>query len=137
MIRHIDKKCSICEKEDAPYKCPICKNPYCSVTCCKEHKSQTCEPFKLPEESKEYESERNYQFPTEDTVPVEKLQQLRYSKELKECLKNPDLRDIMKGVLNSSNSTEAIASAMKIPIFVEMADICLKNVEVPDAVKPC
>ncbi|GAB1861323.1 Zinc finger HIT domain-containing protein 3 [Camponotus japonicus] len=132
-----DKKCCICGKEDAPYKCPICKTSYCSVTCCKEHKSQACEPPKLPEKPKEHESGRKYQFSTEDTVPVEKLQQLWHSKELKECLKHPDLRDIMKAVLNDLNPTKAIASAMKIPSFVEMADICLKIVEPPDAVKPC
>ncbi|KAL6426777.1 hypothetical protein ACFW04_009246 [Cataglyphis niger] len=133
----IDKQCCICEKEDAPYKCPICKKPYCSVTCCKEHKSQICEPPKLPKEPKEHENKRNYQFPTEDTVPMEKLQQLQYSKELKECLKHSDLRNIMKAVLNSENPTEAIASAMRMPLFVEMADVCLKIVEPPDDVKPC
>lgn len=105
--------------------------------CCKEHKSQACEPPKLPEKPKEHESERKYQFPTEDTVPVEKLQQLWHSKELKECLKYPDLRDIMKAVLNDPNPTKAIASAMKIPSFVKMVDTCLKIVEPPDAVKPC
>lgn len=68
---------------------------------------------------------------------VEKLQQLQYSKELKECLKRPDLRDIMKAVLNNPNPTEAIASAMRMPLFVEMADVCLKIVEPPDAAKPC
>lgn len=43
----------------------------------------------------------------------------------------------MKAVLNSENPTEAIASAMKMPLFVEMADVCLKIVEPPDDVKPC
>ncbi|KMQ94614.1 zinc finger hit domain-containing protein 3-like protein [Lasius niger] len=109
----------------------------CSVTCCKEHKNQTCEPPKLPEEPIKHESIREYKFPTEDTVLVEKLQQLQYSKELKECLKRPDLRDIMKAVLNNPNPTEAIASAMRMPLFVEMADVCLKIVEPSDAAKPC
>lgn len=70
-------------------------------------------------------------------MPVEKLQLLWQSKELKQCLKHPDLRDTMKAVLNDPNPTKAIASAMKIPSFVEMADICLKIVEPPDTVKPC
>lgn len=132
-----NKKCCICEKEDAPYKCPTCKEPYCSVTCCKEHKNHTCEPPKVPEKSKELENEQEYKFSTEDTVPLEKLQQLQYSKELKEYLKHPDLRDIMKAVLNNPNPTEAIASAMRMPLFVEMADACLKIVEPSDDAKPC
>lgn len=43
----------------------------------------------------------------------------------------------MKAILNSTNPTEAIASAMRMPLFVEMADVCLKIVEQPDDVKPC
>ncbi|XP_029160978.1 zinc finger HIT domain-containing protein 3 [Nylanderia fulva] len=133
-----NKKCCICEKEGAPYKCPTCKEPYCSVMCCKEHKNHNCEPLKLPEKSEEERKyEREYKFPTEDTVPVEKLQQLQNSTELKEFLKHPDLRNAMKAVLNNPNPTGAIASAMKLPLFVEMADACLKIVEPPDDDKPC
>jgi len=73
-----------------------------------------------------------YEFPTEDTVPPEKLQQLRHSKELKSCLKNPHVRQIMKSILNSENPSKAIALAMREPIFVEMADACLKIVEPQD-----
>ncbi|KAL6258721.1 zinc finger HIT domain-containing protein 3 [Pogonomyrmex barbatus] len=132
------KCCCVCEKKDAAYKCPKCKKPYCSIECCKEHKTQPCESPILLEESKENKnvSTQKYEFPTEDTVPIEKLQQLRHSKELKECLQYPQLRDIMRGILNSSNPTEAIALAMKEPIFTEMADACLKIVEPPDEAKP-
>jgi len=42
----------------------------------------------------------------------------------------------MKTVMDSPNPTEAIALAMKEPIFVEMADACLKIVEPPDDAKP-
>lgn len=87
----------------------------------------------LPEKSKEQRiNERKYEFPTEDTVPVQKLQQLCDSKELMKCLQNSHLRDIMRVIVDSPNPTEAIASAMREPIFVEMADACLKIVEPPD-----
>lgn len=69
---------------------------------------------------------------------MEKLQQLCDNKELKQCLQSSHLRNIMKTVVNSPNPTEAIALAMKKePIFVEMADACLKIVEPPDHAKPC
>jgi len=108
------------------------------VGCCKEHKIQPCEAPVLPEKSNEHQSiiERKYEFPTEDTVPVEKLHQLHDSKELKQCLRSAQLRDIMKTVMNSPNPTEAIALAMQEPIFVEMADACLKIVEPPEDAKP-
>ncbi|KZC14406.1 hypothetical protein WN55_06870 [Dufourea novaeangliae] len=59
------------------------------------------------------------------------LEQLDYSEELKNCLRNLHLRDIMSAVLTDQNPTEAIALAMTEPIFVEMADVCLKVVEPP------
>jgi len=93
----------------------------------------------LPEKSKEQQRiyEHKYEFPTEDTVPLEKLQKLCDSKELINCLQNPHLRDIMKAIMDSPNPTEMIALAMTEPIFVEMADACLKIVEPPDDEKPC
>lgn len=109
--------------------------------CYKQHKSQPCSSPQLSEEpsnSNEHQNviKREYQFPTEDTVPVEKLEELRHSEELKEVLKNPHVRNIMIAIMNSSNPTEAIALAMKEPIFVEMADACLKVVESSDEVRP-
>lgn len=38
----------------------------------------------------------------------------------------------MKSILNSHNPTAEIALAMREPIFVEMADACLKVVELKD-----
>lgn len=109
----------------------------CSVECCREHKTQPCEPPVLPEKSEEHQrvNERKYEFPTEDTVCIQKLQQLCDSKELIKCLQNSHLRNIMRTVINSPNPTEAIALAMKEPIFVEMADACLKIVEPLDDIK--
>ncbi|XP_012224056.1 zinc finger HIT domain-containing protein 3 [Linepithema humile] len=135
------KNCCVCEKDSAPYKCPTCRTPYCSVACYKQHKSQPCNPPQLSEEplnSKEDQNvvKREYKFPTEDTVLVEKLEKLRHSKELKEVLENPHVRDIMTTIMNSPNPTEMIALAMKEPIFVEMADACLKVVEPLDETGP-
>lgn len=65
-------------------------------------------------------------------MPIEKLKELRESGKLKEILKNPHVRDIMKAIMISPDPTEAIALAMKEPIFVEMADACVKVVEPSD-----
>lgn len=106
----------------------------CSATCCKSHKSVGCEPppAKVPTESRE---PVKYNFPTEDTVPLEKLELLGHSQEIKECLKNPHVRDIARAILNDSNPTKAIALAMTEPIFVELADACLRVVEPIDNYK--
>lgn len=78
-----------------------------------------------------------YDFPTEDTVPVHKLEQLRDSEEVQNCLKNPQVRDIISFVLNDKDPTKAIAKAMTEPVFVDLADACLKVVEASDEEKPC
>ncbi|XP_008547006.1 zinc finger HIT domain-containing protein 3 [Microplitis demolitor] len=128
------KDCCVCQKKNSAYKCPTCKQFYCSATCCKSHKSVGCEPppAKVPTESRE---PVKYNFPTEDTVPLEKLELLGHSQEIKECLKNPHVRDIARAILNDSNPTKAIALAMTEPIFVELADACLRVVEPIDNYK--
>ncbi|KAI8061854.1 uncharacterized protein B0P05DRAFT_599502 [Gilbertella persicaria] len=34
--------CQICEKQEAKYKCPKCRAPYCSLVCFKTHKEIPC-----------------------------------------------------------------------------------------------
>ncbi|XP_031835058.2 zinc finger HIT domain-containing protein 3 [Nomia melanderi] len=135
----MEKVCCVCEKTECSYKCPTCKEPYCSAVCCKIHKVNNCQPKN--EQTEPINDEKikckTYEFPTEDTVLIEKLEQLRYSEELKNILRNPHVRDIMSAILTDENPTKAIALAMTEPIFVEMADVCLKIVEPPGNDKSC
>lgn len=52
----------------------------CSVTCCKEHKSsESCKPFSAVEETTieiNTTPTASYMFPTDDTIPLEKLNDL-------------------------------------------------------------
>ena len=110
----------------------------CSASCCKSHKETGCEPYKAEPSIEDVPKLRtSYDFPTEDTVPLEKLELLKGSEEVQACLKNPHVRDIVKAILNDINPTEAIRLAMMEPIFVELADACLKVVETSDEKKPC
>ncbi|CAK9829734.1 Zinc finger HIT domain-containing protein 3 [Anthophora retusa] len=124
------KVCCVCKKTECSYKCPVCKETYCSADCYKEHKVR-CQPPKSQQNKVTEDKKGNirYEFPTEDTVPTEKLELLRHNEELKNCLKNPHVRNIMRAILTDKNPTNAIALAMTEPIFVEVADICLKIIE--------
>jgi hypothetical protein len=62
---------------------------------------------------------------------------LRHNEELKNYLKVSQVRDIITHVLKDKNPTKAIAHAMTEPLFVELADVCLKVVEPSDEEKPC
>lgn len=98
------------------------------MDCYKVHKSTPCSPKKSSDE-KEENLKKEYNFPTEDTVPLTKLEQLQHSEDVKNCLKNAHVKNIVQTILSSSNPTDAVDLAMKEPIFVELADACLKVVE--------
>lgn len=40
--KSIEKSCVICAKENSAYRCPKCRQHYCSKDCCAAHKSQQC-----------------------------------------------------------------------------------------------
>lgn len=87
---------------------------------------------KNPDELLTLLEKRQYHYPTEDTIPLEKLEKLRESDDVKMCLANPHVRKIIEDTLTSADRTEAISRAMTEPIFVELADACLKVVEPQD-----
>lgn len=57
------------------------------------------------------------------------------SEELKECLSNPHVREILKSLVQSQTPETAIQDAMKEPIFLETAHACLKVIE-PEKFQP-
>ncbi|XP_059052214.1 zinc finger HIT domain-containing protein 3 isoform X2 [Achroia grisella] len=115
------------------YKCPTCLQPYCSVLCCKEHKERPCSAPSKPEVNALKETSINYEFPTEDTVPPEKLELLK-STELKKCLENPHVRTILELLDKSPHPDELIQKYMQEPIFTEFVDACLNVVEPEETV---
>ena len=68
-------------------------------------------------------------FETIDTVPSQKLDQLKDSEGLKELLKNKHLRDFLQELNDARNPWKAMKAAMSEPLFLEFADECLKVVE--------
>lgn len=103
----------------------------CSANCCQLHKNSECEPPTLAPSSEQLESKNSekYEFPTEDTVPLEKLELLETSQDIKQCLQNPHVRDIIKEIFDHPRPQEMIDIAMREPIFLELADACLKLIE--------
>ncbi|CAB3261588.1 unnamed protein product [Arctia plantaginis] len=119
---------------NAKYKCPVCRVPYCSVACYKEHKRNPCSAPPEPERETNAtdQSEIEYEFPTEDTVAREILQLLEQSEELKNCLENPHVREILELLDGSPHPDRLIQQYMTEPIFAEFVDACLKIVQPQD-----
>ncbi|KAF9822632.1 hypothetical protein SFRURICE_012411 [Spodoptera frugiperda] len=122
--------CTHCEQV-AKYKCPVCRVPYCSVSCYKIHKETPCSPPQEPPKETNYSNtkEIEYDYPTEDTVPIEKLKLLEQSTELKKCLENPHVREILDLLDTSPYPDELMKKYMQEPIFTEFVDACLNVVQ--------
>ncbi|CAH0398278.1 unnamed protein product [Chilo suppressalis] len=118
--------------EPSKYKCPICRKPYCSVVCCKLHRSNPCIAPPTPNVESPTEPSREYEFPTDDTVPVERLELLRQSVDVNKCLENPHVREILKILDKSAYPDELMQEYMLEPIFTEFVDACLSVVQAPD-----
>uniref|UniRef100_A0A6M2DP67 Zinc finger HIT domain-containing protein 3 n=1 Tax=Xenopsylla cheopis TaxID=163159 RepID=A0A6M2DP67_XENCH len=125
--------CVVCQSITNKYKCPKCYAKYCSVDCFKKHKESLCTPVDVVEDVANSEIKNkaidDYMFPTEDTVPRQTLKLLDSDETLRNLLKNHHLRNLLASINNSERPAKAISEAMKIPLFVEFSDACLKIVE--------
>merc|ERR1719150_2657108 len=72
--------CGVCEVKEKKYCCPRCSILYCSLPCFKQHKAgpncNTEEEEKVQFKVDLEAEPAGYQFTTDDTVPLEKLQLL-------------------------------------------------------------
>lgn len=67
-----------------------------------------------------------------DMVPADILKKLGESEDLKDLLRNPHLRRLLVAVDTAENKVDIMKTAMQEPLFVELADQCLKIVEPTD-----
>ncbi|XP_006983243.1 zinc finger HIT domain-containing protein 3 [Peromyscus maniculatus bairdii] len=136
--------CVIC-LEKPKYRCPVCRVPYCSVTCFQKHKEQcnpeirpvenrrTVAPVNTePEESKD-DDESVADFlnsdEEEDRVSLQSLKNLGESATLRSLLLNPHLRQLMVNLDQGDDKAQLMKACMQEPLFVEFADCCLGIVE--------
>ncbi|XP_069003030.1 zinc finger HIT domain-containing protein 3 [Embiotoca jacksoni] len=131
--------CHVCSEQTPKYRCPTCKIRYCSLGCYKRHKD-TCLPVEKPAS---LNPEAEDAFSSEawsvedllredniiDKVPLQRLQLLGQSKELRDLLCNPHLRQLLRSVDGADSKDSAMKAAMQEPLFVEFSDQCLKIVE--------
>ncbi|XP_068121564.1 zinc finger HIT domain-containing protein 3 [Hyperolius riggenbachi] len=137
----MEAACCMCGDNTAKYRCPRCRERYCSLSCCKTHK-ETCVAQETANSSKEKApvtaGGRALQYTVEDLlnededsdkVSLEKLKSLGQSEELKHLLLNPHLRQLIASLDQTENKDQALKKYMQEPLFVEFADTCLSIVE--------
>ncbi|CAG5876961.1 unnamed protein product [Menidia menidia] len=134
--------CNVCREQTPKYRCPACKIRYCSLGCYKKHKD-SCTPVKNHSTRNHECSDGSSSVSAEpwsvddllhedgiiDKVPPQRLQLLGESKELRELLCNPHLRQLLASVDSAENKADAMRAAMQEPLFVEFSDQCLKIVQ--------
>ncbi|XP_057677646.1 zinc finger HIT domain-containing protein 3 [Corythoichthys intestinalis] len=134
--------CKVCSEQTPKYKCPACEIRYCSLPCYKRHKDLCLPVEKLPPNAAKDAvctvadtwsiEDLLHKEDIADVVPLENLQLLGQSKELKDLLCNPHLRELLRAIDSANNKEEAMKAAMQEPLFVEFSDQCLKVVEKED-----
>ncbi|NWV46147.1 ZNHI3 protein, partial [Daphoenositta chrysoptera] len=68
----------------------------------------------------------------QDRVPLQKLQLLGDSEELRDLLRNPHLRQLLLALERAPDKSSLLRKLMQEPLFVEFADCCLGIVEPPE-----
>ncbi|XP_074079639.1 zinc finger HIT domain-containing protein 3 isoform X1 [Macrotis lagotis] len=114
--------CAVCEGEPK-YRCPACRVPYCSVPCCRKHKERCA--------SKPAPVLRNGDLSTR-LGSAALLEDKGDSKELRNLLNNPHLRQLLVSIDQADDKETLMKSHMQEPLFVEFADCCLRIVEPPE-----
>uniref|UniRef100_A0A8C6ZK70 Zinc finger HIT-type containing 3 n=1 Tax=Nothoprocta perdicaria TaxID=30464 RepID=A0A8C6ZK70_NOTPE len=68
----------------------------------------------------------------QDRVPLQKLELLGESEELRGLLQNPHLRQLLLTIDQAEEKSSLMRKYMQEPLFVEFADCCLRIVEPPE-----
>jgi len=134
------KLCEICTESEKKYKCPKCEINYCSVKCFQTHECNKEKKLDFvidttPSSSNVEDGLKPtylLEIPEEFILPLEKLEKLKESQELKQLLENPHLRDFLKYAHDTYNPSGFMKLAMKEPLFVEFSDACLKTIHPED-----
>ncbi|XP_005525749.1 PREDICTED: zinc finger HIT domain-containing protein 3 [Pseudopodoces humilis] len=137
--------CAECGAGDAArYRCPRCGSAYCSVPCCRTHRERcAAEPRQEREAAGQEPPPGPAQSPwaledilgeedEQDRVPLQKLQLLGESAELRDLLRNPHLRQLLLTLNQARDKSSLLRKLMQEPLFVEFADCCLSIVEPPE-----
>ncbi|TMW69391.1 hypothetical protein Poli38472_001547 [Pythium oligandrum] len=140
--------CQICEQQEAKYKCPSCRAPYCSAACYKTHKETPCGatasvatehapppsapplsaspavPAPTPKEEEEDESVDPSQLLSADQLAL-----LRSSSFVRQHLNNRAVRELITQVDGSDNRMKSLEKALLDPAFANFMYKALDEVE--------
>merc|ERR1712029_1061592 len=133
--------CVVCSTKTEKYRCPNCKERYCSLDCWKKHKESGCKRVASPEKElqplpkkpkkKEEEEQENFK------LTEEHFQTIENDAEVREKLKaSSELRQWIVKIYNISDEKEAYAELTRlqknVPEFEAFCDQLLKLLKIRD-----
>ena len=137
----MEKQCVICFKELASYRCPNCRERYCSVPCCNKHK-EICQEKKKTltntkknqsdeeDEKEEKKEEKRKEESTQRILNSNEKEKIRNSNVLKEFLKSKRLREQLYFIDNAENNRQIeLKRARKNQEFENFINILLSVIE--------
>ncbi|GMN50383.1 hypothetical protein TIFTF001_019534 [Ficus carica] len=153
-----NKQCRVCNQAVSKYKCPSCLSPYCSLICFKKHKEIPCSTPVASEQKQK--SSKNFaplhliingwifmyyravdpqsllQRPLNVDEPSEVVQRSQHqaiasSSEIRDVLKDEDLRKLIRAVDSSQDPENELDKAMELEEFRTLTDKILSTIS-PD-----
>lgn len=128
------RTCEVCQEAQSKYKCPTCLAPYCSLGCFKKHKENPCKKS-LPEEELTIlkRPERSLQVDEPSwVVNKEQFQSIAESSEIRDALKDGELRKLIQKIDSSEDPENELTKAMESDAFSEFTGKILAILNPPN-----
>lgn len=112
--------CSVCEVNDASYKCPKCKAPFCCINCSKIHKTICPGDQPNPNETKK-------EGPMNETTSISPFETFRSHPKIINALGDPRLQQIISRIDTSNDRETELVEELEInPEFKKFVDSLLE-----------
>mmetsp|Transcript_43124 Transcript_43124/g.82246 ORF Transcript_43124/g.82246 Transcript_43124/m.82246 type:complete len:145 (-) Transcript_43124:243-677(-) len=125
--------CGVCAGPPSKYKCPICRLPYCSVPCFKNHKETPCSKPDAVKTAPPAQPKRKFEeIDDEDDLGLRlshaQLEALARHHHIRSCLRDDKLQRIIQEIDTAPDAERALDDAMAQSDFQEFCDKVLSVV---------
>mmetsp|Transcript_7972 Transcript_7972/g.13823 ORF Transcript_7972/g.13823 Transcript_7972/m.13823 type:complete len:135 (-) Transcript_7972:255-659(-) len=128
--------CGVCAVNPPKYKCPMCREPYCSVVCFRKHKETPCAKTEDSSAAAAAPAQPKRQFEEEgeDGQRLKKsdLETLAQSGNIRALLQDEALQKTIKDIDSSASAEQALDKAMLEPRFQDFCDQVLGVLHPPE-----
>ncbi|XP_066316033.1 uncharacterized protein [Miscanthus floridulus] len=149
------RSCCVCKEAPFKYKCPSCRTPYCSVTCFKKHKEESCQKTLPQEEISKSPLQLQEEVPLNTTctakspntacptkvlevedpswlVDNNRLRSLAELKGIQDALRDPELQKMILKIDGSSEPEKELERVMEGQAFREFTNKILDIVSLQE-----